>query len=36
MPEDKTAVLLLQMGGPDSLDGVEPFLINLFSDRDII
>jgi protoporphyrin/coproporphyrin ferrochelatase len=35
MPE-KTAVLLLQMGGPDSLDAVEPFLCNLFSDRDII
>jgi ferrochelatase len=33
---DKTAVLLLQMGGPDSLDAVEPFLYNLFSDRDII
>jgi ferrochelatase len=32
----KTAVLLLQMGGPDSLDAVEPFLYNLFSDRDII
>jgi protoporphyrin/coproporphyrin ferrochelatase len=32
----KTAVLLLQMGGPDSLDAVEPFLLNLFSDRDII
>lgn len=31
-----TAVLLLQMGGPDSLDAVEPFLLNLFSDRDII
>ena len=31
-----TAVLLLQMGGPDSLDAVEPFLVNLFSDRDII
>jgi ferrochelatase len=24
------------MGGPDSLDAVEPFLYNLFSDRDII
>lgn len=35
MPQ-KTAVLLLQMGGPDSLDAVEPFLFNLFSDRDII
>ena len=33
---DTTAVLLLQMGGPDSLDAVEPFLRNLFSDRDII
>ncbi|HMN03389.1 ferrochelatase [Geobacter anodireducens] len=33
---DKAAVLLLQMGGPDSLDAVEPFLLNLFSDRDII
>ena len=31
-----TAVILLQMGGPDSLDAVEPFLLNLFSDRDII
>src|SRR5574340_710897 len=35
MPQ-KTAVLLLQMGGPDSLDAVEPFLFNLFSDRYII
>lgn len=33
---EKTAILLLQMGGPDSLDAVEPFLRNLFSDRDII
>lgn len=33
---DKTAVLLLQMGGPDSLDAVHPFLMNLFTDRDII
>ena len=32
----KTAVLLLQMGGPDSLPDIEPFLYNLFSDRDII
>src|SRR5512137_1141466 len=31
-----TAVLLLQMGGPDTIDAVEPFLVNLFSDRDII
>lgn len=33
---NKTAVLLLQMGGPDSLAAIEPFLYNLFSDRDII
>lgn len=35
MPQ-KTALLLLQMGGPDSIAAVEPFLLNLFSDRDII
>lgn len=34
MPD--TAVLLLQMGGPDSLEAVKPFLLNLFSDREII
>ena len=33
---DKTALLLLQMGGPDSIEAVEPFLLNLFTDRDII
>ncbi|MBM4160951.1 MAG: ferrochelatase [Ignavibacteria bacterium] len=32
----KRAVVLLQLGGPDSLDAVEPFLYNLFSDPDII
>ncbi len=32
----KKGVLLLQMGGPDSLEAVEPFLLNLFSDREII
>lgn len=31
-----TAVILLQMGGPDSLEAVRPFLLNLFSDREII
>lgn len=31
-----TAVLLLQMGGPDSLEAVRPFLNNLFADREII
>ncbi len=29
-------VLLLNMGGPDSLASIQPFLHNLFSDRDII
>jgi protoporphyrin/coproporphyrin ferrochelatase len=33
---EKIAVVLLQFGGPDSLDAVEPFLFNLFSDPDII
>ncbi|MDE3057381.1 MAG: ferrochelatase [Bacteroidota bacterium] len=31
-----TAVVLFQLGGPDSLDAVEPFLYNLFRDPDII
>ncbi len=29
-------MILFQLGGPDSLDAVEPFLYNLFSDPDII
>jgi ferrochelatase len=33
---EHTAVVLLQFGGPDSLNAVEPFLFNLFSDPDII
>ncbi len=36
MPAARTGVLLLNLGGPDSLEAVEPFLVNLFSDRDII
>ncbi|PID74835.1 MAG: ferrochelatase [Desulfobacterales bacterium] len=36
MPEESTGVILLNMGGPDSLKSVRPFLYNLFSDRDII
>lgn len=31
-----TAVVLLQFGGPDSLEAVEPFLFNLFADPDIV
>lgn len=32
----KTCVILLAMGGPDSIDGIKRFLINIFSDREII
>jgi ferrochelatase len=32
----EVGVLLLNMGGPDSLEAVEPFLYNLFSDHDIV
>ena len=31
----RIAVVLMQFGGPNSLDAVEPFLLNLFSDPDI-
>jgi len=31
----KVAVVLLNLGGPDSLDAVQPFLENLFNDPDI-
>ncbi|KPK53267.1 MAG: hypothetical protein AMS22_07620 [Thiotrichales bacterium SG8_50] len=32
---ERTAVVLFNLGGPDSLEAVEPFLFNLFSDPDI-
>lgn len=32
----RVGVLLLNLGGPGALDEVEPFLVNLFSDREII
>ena len=32
----KIAVILFSLGGPDSLDTVEPFLINVFSDPAIL
>lgn len=35
-PESKIGVLLLNLGGPDTLDDVEPFLYNLFADPEII
>src|SRR5438034_3957914 len=33
---EKVGIVLLNLGGPDSLEAVEPFLFNLFSDPDII
>lgn len=35
-PQAPLAVLLLNLGGPDTLEDVEPFLYNLFSDPEII
>ena len=35
-PSERTAIVLLQLGGPDALEAVEPFLYNLFCDPDII
>jgi len=34
--EQPTGLVLLNMGGPDSLSAVRPFLYNLFADRDLI
>ncbi len=37
MPQKKkVGIVLFQLGGPDSLEAVEPFLLNLFLDPDII
>ncbi len=36
MADKKVGVILLNLGGPDSLGAVRPFLFNLFSDREII
>ena len=36
MKQEKTGVILLNMGGPEKLEDVRPFLFNLFSDREII
>jgi ferrochelatase len=32
----KVGIVLFQLGGPDSLEAVEPFLLNLFLDPDIL
>src|SRR5438309_3834320 len=34
--EERVGVLLFNLGGPETLDDVRPFLFNLFSDPDII
>lgn len=34
--EERVGVLLLNLGGPETLDDVQPFLFNLFADPDII
>jgi len=35
-PTRRIGVVLFQLGGPDSLEAIEPFLFNLFCDPDII
>jgi ferrochelatase len=35
-PKRRTGVVLFQLGGPDTLEAIEPFLFNLFCDPDII
>jgi protoporphyrin/coproporphyrin ferrochelatase len=36
MTNKKIAIVLFQLGGPDSLEAIEPFLYNLFMDPDIV
>src|SRR5215471_19236662 len=36
LTERCTGIVLFQLGGPDTLDAIEPFLFNLFCDPDII
>lgn len=36
MSNPKTAIVLFNLGGPDRLESVEPFLFNLFNDKAII
>ena len=35
-PNRRIGVVLFQLGGPDRLEAIEPFLFNLFCDPDII
>ena len=36
MKANRLGVVLFQLGGPDTLEAIEPFLYNLFCDPDII
>src|SRR5437763_6732120 len=36
IPTRRLGVVLFQLGGPDTLEAIEPFLYNLFCDPDII
>ena len=36
MSANRFGVVLFQLGGPDTLEAIEPFLYNLFCDPDII
>jgi len=36
MPRVKTGIVMMNLGGPATLDQVEPFLLDLFADREII
>jgi len=36
IPTRRAAVVLFQLGGPDTLEAIEPFLYNLFCDPEII
>jgi len=36
MPPIKTGIVMMNLGGPATLDQVEPFLLELFADREII
>src|SRR5688572_21085742 len=36
MPRIKTGIVMMNLGGPATLDQVEPFLLDLFADREII
>jgi ferrochelatase len=35
-PRPKTGIVMLNLGGPETLDDVQPFLLELFADREII